>query len=75
MSDNQLFPEGYFIQGRELKPSDVGSKVTYVPRHADGDASHPDCEGGTIMSWNHVGVMVDYVRNKCRTDFVDLRFG
>ena len=63
------------IQDRELLLSDIGSPVTYVPRHALGDASHPDCERGTIMSWNERGVMVDYKRNKCRTDFNDIIWG
>ena len=48
------------IQGRELTQDDVGSKVTYVPLHAEGDAGHKDCEGGTISSWNDTYVFVNY---------------
>jgi hypothetical protein len=65
----------FMIAGRELTDSDIGSKVTYVPTHAQGNAGHPDAESGTIMHWNERGVMVDYTRNKCRTDFRDLRWG
>lgn len=31
------------IQGRILTDSDIGNKVTYIPKHAKGDASHKDC--------------------------------
>lgn len=48
------------IQGRVLASDDVGSKVTYVPLHAEGKASHPDCEGGTIANWNDCNVFVNY---------------
>jgi hypothetical protein len=48
------------IQGRELKDSDKGSKVTYIPTHAEGNAGHKDCEGGTISSWNDSCVFVNY---------------
>ena len=68
-------PAGKYIEGREIKESDIGSKVTYIPRHANGDASHKDCEAGTIKRWNDGGVFVDYVRNVCRTDFSDLVWG
>lgn len=57
-----------------MQPDDVGRYVTYVPTHAAGDLSHPDAERGTVMHWNRVGVMVDYGRNKCRTDYADLYF-
>jgi len=48
------------IKGRELKKEHKGSKVTYIPLHAEGDASHPDCQGGTISSWNERYVFVNY---------------
>lgn len=48
------------IQGRELVDSDRGSKVTYVPGHAKGNAGHKDCEEGTISSWNDKFVFVNY---------------
>ncbi len=65
----------YKIKGIELNQSHIGSKVTYIPRHAKGNASHPDCEEGRIKSWNDGGVFVDYVKNVCRTDFDDLVWG
>jgi len=40
------------IEKIELIEEYKGSKVTYIPNHAKGNASHPDCEGGTISSWN-----------------------
>jgi hypothetical protein len=41
---------GVFIEGKEVTLEDIGSPVTYVPRHAKGDASHSDCERGHISS-------------------------
>lgn len=68
-------PPGKFIENVELTEECVSSKVTYVPTHANGDASHPDAENGRIKSWNDEGVFVDYVRNVCRTNFNDLIWG
>lgn len=68
-------PPGHFIEKRELTEEHVGSKVTYVPWHAKGDASHPHCQGGHIKSWNDGGVFVQYAGNTCRTDFDDLIWG
>jgi len=48
------------IEERELTDEHIGSKVTYVPSHAKGNASHPACEGGTISSWNDTFVFVNY---------------
>ena len=28
----------------------VGDPVTYVPNHANGDASHPDCKEGHVST-------------------------
>lgn len=28
----------------------VGDPVTYIPNHADGNASHPDCEQGHVST-------------------------
>lgn len=67
-------PIGKYIEGRELTESDIGTKVTYMPTHAD-NMNHPDCEQGRIKSWNDGGVFVNYVKNVCRTDFNDLRWG
>lgn len=27
-----------------------GTQIIYVPNHADGDVSHPDCEAGFVTS-------------------------
>ncbi len=48
------------IEGIKLTEESIGSKVTYVPSHVKGDASHPDCEGGTISLWNDFYVFVNY---------------
>ena len=31
---------------------DYMSPVTYIPNHANGNAAHPDCELGVLMSFN-----------------------
>ena len=43
-----------------LTEEHIGSKVTYIPNHAYGNAGHKDCEGGTISSWNDTYVFVNY---------------
>lgn len=48
------------IEGRQVTDSDIGAPVTYVPRHANGDASHPDVERGHISSFNDVSIWVRY---------------
>ena len=68
-------PKGKFIQDIELTEFHIYSKVTYVPTHAEGNTSHPDCEVGRIRSWNNNGVFVDYMRNVCMTSFSDLIWG
>lgn len=68
-------PNNCFIEKIELSEKHIGSKVTYIPKHANRNANHPDAEGGTIKSWNEYGVFVDYIRNVCRTDFSDLVWG
>ena len=50
------------IEDKLLTQGEIGSKVTYIPRHAKDDASHPDAEGGTISSWNDKFVFVNYGR-------------
>lgn len=71
--DNGANPSGKYIEGKELTEEDIGSKVTHVPKHKNGDAT--GCEGGTIKRWTEHGVFVDYVKNICRTDFSDLVWG
>jgi len=34
-----------------------GSRVTYVPHHAHGDITHPDCEHGKVTSINEAGTV------------------
>ena len=41
---------------------DRGRSVTYVPNHAHGDQTHPDCETGYITSYNEAAVFVMYDR-------------
>lgn len=48
------------IEDKELTEEDKGSKVTYIPPHAKGNASHPNTQGGTIASWNEKFIFVDY---------------
>lgn len=38
----------------------VGDRVRYVPKHANGDLSHKDCENGIISSFNDWYVFVLY---------------
>jgi hypothetical protein len=68
-------PEGKYIDGKPLTEEHIGSKVTYIPSHAFGNAGHKDCEGGHIKSWNDGGVFVQYSGNTARTDFNDLIWG
>lgn len=42
---------------RELKP---GQRVRYIPGHAYGDISHPDCEDGKISSIGTIAVFVKF---------------
>jgi len=37
-----------------------GMLVKYIPGHAQGDRSHPDCEVGRVTSKNDVHVFVRY---------------
>ena len=53
-------PSGLFIEGREVIGDDIGSPVTYIPPHANGDASHPDCDRGHISSFNDTYVFVRF---------------
>jgi hypothetical protein len=39
----------------EFKPSE---RVRYVPSHAQGDQTHPDCEDGTVSSVSEKGTTV-----------------
>lgn len=50
----------HFIQGKEVTKKDVGVFVTYVPRHANKDVNHPDCELGIISSFNESCLFIRY---------------
>lgn len=50
------------IEETKLIEEHRGSKVTYIPPHAKGKASHSDCEGGTISLWNDTFIFVNYGR-------------
>ena len=66
------------IQGRELSiDHHCLDKVTYVPGHAKGNAGHPDCQQGVIISWNDTVVKVLYCdgRTVQSTDPDDLVWG
>ena len=60
MDIEEVKTEKMNIEGVLLTKEHIGSKVTYIPNHAKGNASHPDCKGGTISSWNHYFVFVNY---------------
>lgn len=63
------------IQGRSVSAADIGSKVTYVPLHAEGNASHKDCECGTISSWSRSCIFVNYGGGSQATSPSDLIWG
>lgn len=42
---------------KELKP---GQRIRYIPNHAYGDMTHPDCEDGKISSRNETTVFVKF---------------
>lgn len=64
------------IEGITLGLEHVGSKVTFIPHYAHGNAGHPDCEGGTIASFNDTFVFVDYGKgNRPGTSPEDLVWG
>lgn len=49
------------IENREVdEKANFLDPVTYVPSHAKGNASHPDCELGVIIGLNEDTVRVLY---------------
>jgi len=48
------------IENTTLTEEHNGSKVTYVPRHVNGNAAHKDCEGGTIKRFTEHTIFVEY---------------
>ena len=48
------------IEGKEVNEESIGSPVTYIPPHANGNANHPDSEQGHISSFNDTYVFVRF---------------
>ena len=44
----------------QLKYCKKGMRVRYIPRHANGDRHHKDCQNGVISSKNDEVVFVKY---------------
>jgi len=42
-----------------------GDKVRYMPNHANGDTTHPDCKDGVVSSVNSQFVFVKYDNLMC----------
>lgn len=64
------------IEGKNVTGDDIGSPVTYIPPHANGDITHPDCERGCISSYNESYVFVRFNSpngQACKTE--NLRWG
>jgi hypothetical protein len=53
-------PKSHRIEGKEVSLEDIGTPVTYIPDHAEGDASHPDSERGFISSFNERWIFVRF---------------
>ena len=51
--------------------------VTYIPAHANGNAAHPDCEQGVIISVEEKAIRVLYCKGRKvqQTNANDLVFG
>lgn len=43
-----------------------GDRVKYIPLHAHGDATHPDCEIGEVTHINNAGVFVRFTEPHVR---------
>ena len=48
------------ITGLSITENLIGTKVIYIPTHAENDVRHKDCERGVISSWNDTCVFVKY---------------
>lgn len=44
-------------QAKDFQPNE---EVIYIPNHAYGDRTHPDCEWGRVSSVNHKYVFVKF---------------
>jgi hypothetical protein len=49
------------IENTIISDEHIGSKVTYIPSHAQKNANHKDAEQGHIKSWNDRFVFVQYI--------------
>ena len=66
------------IEGRDVTNEfNYLDKVTYVPKHAEGNAGHPDCEQGVIIRVDPPIVKVLYCKGRTvqATDPDDLVWG
>lgn len=63
------------IEQSTVTADDIGSAVTYVPRHAKGNANHEHAERGHITSWNDTYIFVQYSSNTKATKPEDLVWG
>ncbi len=43
-----------------MKEFKKGQRVRYIPTHAEGDETHPDCQNGIVSSVNDKFVFVKY---------------
>ncbi len=43
-----------------MREFNKGDRIRYVPSHARGDYTHPDCEDGVVSSVRDNGVFVKY---------------
>lgn len=48
-----------------MKDYKHGDKVRYIPNHANGDATNPDCQNGIVSSVNEKFVFVKYDNLMC----------
>lgn len=51
---------------RKPRAFKVGQRVKYIPLHAHGDATHPDCEIGEVTHINNAGVFVRFTEPHVR---------
>jgi len=63
----ELITSNQYIEGKLITIDDIGSPVTYIPIHANGNVNHKSCERGTIKRVTEYGVFVNYIGNVCLT--------
>lgn len=52
--------DGDILANSSTESFRVGERVVYIPGHAEGDISHPDCECGKVSSTNEKFVFVRF---------------